>query len=692
MANEKKPSIYDDRGTIGSSEELDEYGVWVKSEPQELSSVTFGTRGKSAASGTDDLDFTIPEIEELPDFDTLQEEASKNTGPADDFDLPELDTEEESLSPQLGDEAFDLGDIPEQGDLLTGESSERGMDSLDIVDLEEVAEDLDLPVFSESGDPLALSDSPGAEAANTTGEDAGFTEISLDDFIVTEDTQPETALEEETPELNAEEEVTVNPVSETRGSPADLSTQLLMKIADELSSIRTELSELKKEFTVLKATTPPAEEAESGFFGEEDDEKIALTGDELNNILNTADFTEEAGADATIDLSEDLNVQEAEDTAAFAEDDTAAFAAAIADEIAAEDTEANAGPGPIEELSGNEEDLDFIDINISLDEASLAAADSPDMQFAEENLPDFTIDETDELRQIQENGFEPMTPAPAPEDESYLTEDALAKDAFDIEEFPADLPVDDIAPESTFEDSISTDSISDESFPHDSIDLSEAVIDEPDLSAEIQDNPLEEPSLEDISISLDLDEDAFAAESDEIDLLPIENDTFEEPEELDLAEEEIELPLDISAEEEVFEDEVPVSPETENSEEGGDLSLIPEGFVVEADETQPLPEEHEEDVIPEDVIQGEELNIPESGEAGEVQTEESASAAPETAPSVETSAENEKIPTQLKQELKIVLSYMDQLLEALPDDKIEEFARSKYYDTYKKLFKELGLV
>jgi hypothetical protein len=35
---------------------------------------------------------------------------------------------------------------------------------------------------------------------------------------------------------------------------------------------------------------------------------------------------------------------------------------------------------------------------------------------------------------------------------------------------------------------------------------------------------------------------------------------------------------------------------------------------------------------------------------------------------------------------------MDQLLESLPDDKIEEFARSEYFDTYKKLFKELGLV
>jgi hypothetical protein len=34
---------------------------------------------------------------------------------------------------------------------------------------------------------------------------------------------------------------------------------------------------------------------------------------------------------------------------------------------------------------------------------------------------------------------------------------------------------------------------------------------------------------------------------------------------------------------------------------------------------------------------------------------------------------------------------MDQLLESLPEEKIEEFANSEYFETYKKLFDELGL-
>ncbi|MBQ2481296.1 MAG: hypothetical protein II516_08625, partial [Treponema sp.] len=51
----------------------------------------------------------------------------------------------------------------------------------------------------------------------------------------------------------------------------------------------------------------------------------------------------------------------------------------------------------------------------------------------------------------------------------------------------------------------------------------------------------------------------------------------------------------------------------------------------------------------------------------------------------------EAIPEELKEEIKTVLTYMDQLLENLPEEKIEEFARSEQFSTYKKLFKELGL-
>jgi hypothetical protein len=66
---------------------------------------------------------------------------------------------------------------------------------------------------------------------------------------------------------------------------------------------------------------------------------------------------------------------------------------------------------------------------------------------------------------------------------------------------------------------------------------------------------------------------------------------------------------------------------------------------------------------------------------------------PEEEGQVEDAAEPEitALPGNFRKELKQVLSYMDKLLESLPEEKIEEFAQSDYFDTYKKLFKDLGL-
>jgi hypothetical protein len=47
---------------------------------------------------------------------------------------------------------------------------------------------------------------------------------------------------------------------------------------------------------------------------------------------------------------------------------------------------------------------------------------------------------------------------------------------------------------------------------------------------------------------------------------------------------------------------------------------------------------------------------------------------------------------KLKSDIRSVLSYLDALLDSLPEEKIEEFAHSQHFDTYKRLFEELGLV
>ena len=59
--------------------------------------------------------------------------------------------------------------------------------------------------------------------------------------------------------------------------------------------------------------------------------------------------------------------------------------------------------------------------------------------------------------------------------------------------------------------------------------------------------------------------------------------------------------------------------------------------------------------------------------------------------SKESSDSSETVNKDLKQDIKSVLLYMDQLLENLPEEKIVEFAKSDEFVTYKKLFSELGL-
>ena len=58
---------------------------------------------------------------------------------------------------------------------------------------------------------------------------------------------------------------------------------------------------------------------------------------------------------------------------------------------------------------------------------------------------------------------------------------------------------------------------------------------------------------------------------------------------------------------------------------------------------------------------------------------------------VENNEDSNTLPSNIKEEVKSVLSYLDQLLDSLPEDKIKEFADSKYFEMYRRLFTELGI-
>ncbi|MFP4642911.1 MAG: hypothetical protein ACLFM0_00995, partial [Spirochaetales bacterium] len=73
----------------------------------------------------------------------------------------------------------------------------------------------------------------------------------------------------------------------------------------------------------------------------------------------------------------------------------------------------------------------------------------------------------------------------------------------------------------------------------------------------------------------------------------------------------------------------------------------------------------------------------------DIESVEQSAARPAETPT-ETPTDDE-LPENLREEIKSVLSYMDQLLESLPEEKIREFANSEHFEVYKRLFEELGL-
>jgi len=72
----------------------------------------------------------------------------------------------------------------------------------------------------------------------------------------------------------------------------------------------------------------------------------------------------------------------------------------------------------------------------------------------------------------------------------------------------------------------------------------------------------------------------------------------------------------------------------------------------------------------------------------------SAGARPEKIEGAETAAGNsyQPLPQETLADLKKLLGYLDRLLESLPEEKIDEFARSEYFELYRKIFEFLDLV
>ena len=595
----------------------------------------------------------------------------------------------------------------------------------------------------------------------------------------------------ETGNLNDTEPQAPNDVTETYQNEAEemensKAQEQIKLLTEEIAELRREFSALKTEFEALKNKasainqSPVSETSDGsgGFFddGADDDNTIALSGDELTNILNTADFTEEHTEDhISEDFDEDETVNELESPSQLPEEIEIPKNGDDADENKSEEISVN------QDLNFQQETEEtFVDGVTEQDfeepfvppfeEEELPATDDELREVMEEAYPDkegvvseditepldFEDQESEELDDMfqtpqwntevaeedgtlssffnEDNGFmvseEPVfqetveekteedftVPTPVTElaEESVLeavqedTQKPVEEDVLEAEEAE---PVEDIFQtdqwstleetipevEAITEDSIETvteEPVAEEIVKEDAEEdfvipvQSSEFADEP-ASREMQEYDEEVISSEENTVSKSDEEVGAAEEKTEESLFEEPHEDAREPSEEELTGIVEAEPVETISSADQWTAEVSSGTETEASAENEEVDR---SFVIEEtpdiiteEETEHLQELEEEPVEP---VLAESYGFETPDVKEDVLSEN------ESVPqSEEVAVENQisEIPQDLKQDIKSVLVYMDQLLDSLPEEKIAEFARSEHFELYKKLFNELGL-
>ena len=496
------------------------------------------------------------------------------------------------------------------------------------------------PAFEESVTEEPVVEEPVVEepvVEESVTEEPAFEEPVTEEPVVEESVTEEPAFEEPV----TEEPVTEEPVVEesvSRGIPtteAVDNTDILKSIASELASLKSEIAGLKTEFADLRNGTIPATSSEN----------VELPLPQEGAPAKSGFFGDEDDGDDSITLS----MEELNNVAQDASPQASGF-------------------------FGDEDDGDD-SITLSMEELNNVAQD------ATEKAKGFFGDDDDGDDSIALSGDE--------------MSNIMNSAEFTQEEIEA--------PQADIEESIPEDNGLSMNFAEEK--LEEPVFDEDLMSSESSDEEDEEIEGLPSEISVRKSDDDIFVESSSSDMLQDDaaganGQTVEDiPEETDEIEEELpdvaqveytsaegyEAPIDLFENDEV-------EPMTEKTFEYLENDAAPT-------ETDIAEEEESEGAINDEPAEG--VFNQWNGESAEERSSEEATVeepvvptvtaletSTETAPSSETS---QGIPENMKQEIKSVLSYMDQLLESLPEEKITEFAKSEQFETYKKLFTELGL-
>lgn len=544
--------------------------------------------------------------------------------------------------------------------------------------------------------------------------------------------------ETEVPEVNEEAAVEIpESIEESPEAFADI-PETIEETPEALADIPETIEETPVEITENDTSSPDSmeeiqipvpeknEDSSNGFFGTDDeDETIALSGDELNNIMITADFAEteetvennEAVYDAdteTESVTEPASESEKTEENPFdfpITDNLETESADTSDsfELPSEETEETVSEG-FSEIDTSFDNLESPEENIVIDEtiSEPVLEDISINDSAEEpSTDDITLPEESELNDAS---IEIKSDETEPTDENNSAIDATFTDDNPfgaINETAMNIPVEESDSGLSIEEN--SENLAEPDFDSLENQEIETEITIPKVD-EISEN--ENPSAPEDDILVESSNDDFMDSVAESEMVITQSEATEPAcEDIDVEEnidvvEEIPDTVDISSEIETTEHS---AEEVSNVEPFNDsIDNFDSMLDSEKDISEQLSDENVDYLkSDENVIESDMENMSSAINESETLSESMISNIDATMedpfPPIESVIDHDErvekqeapsdtlISIDLKNDIKSVLLYMDQLLENLPEEKIMEFAKSEQFGTYKRLFNELGL-
>ena len=507
---------------------------------------------------------------------------------------------------------------------------------------------------------------------------------------------------------------------------------------EALADIPESIEETPVEITENDTTSPDSmeeiqipvpeknEDSSNGFFGTDDeDETIALSGDELNNIMITADFAEteetvennEAVYDAdteTESVTEPASESEKTEESPFdfpATDNLETESAGTSDsfELPSEESEETVSDD-FSEIDTSFDNLESPEEDIVIDEtiSEPVLEDISINDSAEEpSTDDITLPEESELNdasiEIKSDETEPTDENNSAIDTTFTDDNPFGA----INETAMNIPVEESDSGLSIEEN--SENLAEPDFDSLENQEIETEITIPKVD-EISEN--ENPSAPEDDILVESSNDDFMDSVAESEMVITQSEANEPAcENIDVEEnidvvEEIPDTVDISSEIETTE----LSAEEVSNVEPFNDSI--DNFDSMLDSEKDISEQLSDENVDylksdENVIESDMENMSSAINESETLSESMISNIDATMedpfPPIESVIDHDErvekqeapsdtlISIDLKNDIKSVLLYMDQLLENLPEEKIMEFAKSEQFGTYKRLFNELGL-